>query len=95
MYWQRVLVREPRVCFQIAGFRFCAATLLTQRDMSGHRFKVGLAVIYLGRERRQATRLRSSCPPKAEIFNTASEISTSRTIAFTCSDRHLSSLTSA
>jgi len=26
MYWQRVLVREPRACFQIAGFRFSART---------------------------------------------------------------------
>jgi hypothetical protein len=88
MYWQRVLVREPRVCFQIAGFRFSAATLLTQRDMSGHRFKVGQAVIYLGRDKASGYRITQLMPSEGEIFNTASEISTSRTIAFTRSDRH-------
>jgi hypothetical protein len=50
--------------------------------MSGHKCKIGQAVIFFGRERPQAlTRLCNSCLPKAEIFNIASETLTSRTTA--------------
>ena len=68
MYWQRALVREPRACFQIAGFRFSAATLLTQRDMSGHRFKVGQAVIYLGRDKASGYKITRLTPSEGGDF---------------------------
>ena len=68
MYWQRVLVREPRACFQIAGFRFCASTpssrghliVFTQCDGLFHT--------------RTATRLRSSGAPTGFTFVFDSEL---------------------
>jgi len=50
--------------------------------MNGHRFRVGQAVIYVGREGASGTyKTTRLMPPKAKIFNTASETPMSRTTA--------------